>query len=53
MMTDRFRAAWRGLNTDAGVHETVTLASLVEKRASSKKSARSSPRCSPTGCAWA
>lgn len=31
MMTDRFRAAWRGLNTDAGVHETVTLASLVEK----------------------
>jgi UPF0755 protein len=31
MMTERFRAAWRGLNTDAGVHETVTLASLVEK----------------------
>jgi len=31
MMTDRFRAAWRGLNTDASVHETVTLASLVEK----------------------
>jgi UPF0755 protein len=31
MMTDRFRAAWQGLNTDAGVHETVTLASLVEK----------------------
>ena len=31
MMTDRFRAAWRGLNTDANVHDTVTLASLVEK----------------------
>jgi UPF0755 protein len=31
MMTERFRAAWRGLNTDASVHETVTLASLVEK----------------------
>jgi UPF0755 protein len=31
MMTDRFRVAWRGLNTDASVHETVTLASLVEK----------------------
>ncbi len=31
MMTDRFRAAWRGLNSDAVVHETVTLASLVEK----------------------
>jgi UPF0755 protein len=31
MMTDRFRAAWRSLNTDANVHETVTLASLVEK----------------------
>jgi UPF0755 protein len=31
MMTDRFRTAWRGLRTDSGVHETVTLASLVEK----------------------
>jgi UPF0755 protein len=31
MMTDRFRAAWRGLNTNANVHDTVTLASLVEK----------------------
>lgn len=31
MMTDRFRAVWRGLNADAGVHQTVTLASLVEK----------------------
>lgn len=31
MMTDRFRAAWRGLNAEAAVHETVTLASLVEK----------------------
>ena len=31
LMTDRFRAAWRGLKTEASVHETVTLASLVEK----------------------
>jgi UPF0755 protein len=31
MMTDRFRAAWKSLNTDADVHDTVTLASLVEK----------------------
>lgn len=31
MMTDRFRSVWRGLQTEAGVHETVTLASLVEK----------------------
>jgi UPF0755 protein len=31
MMTDQFRAAWRGLGTDAGVHETVILASLVER----------------------
>jgi len=33
MMTDRFRLAWRGLDTDAAVHETVTLASLVETEA--------------------
>ena len=31
MMTDRFRTAWRGLHTTAPVHDTVTLASLVEK----------------------
>jgi UPF0755 protein len=31
MMTERFRIAWRTLGADAGVHETVTLASLVEK----------------------
>ena len=31
MMTERFRAAWRSLNTDADVHDAVTLASLVEK----------------------
>ena len=31
MMTDKFRAAWRALRTDANVHETVILASLVEK----------------------
>jgi UPF0755 protein len=30
-MTDRFRAAWKSLNTDASVHDVVTLASLVEK----------------------
>src|SRR5208283_3989429 len=31
MMTDRFRDAWGSLNTEANVHDTVTLASLVEK----------------------
>jgi UPF0755 protein len=31
MMTGRFRAVWHGLHTDASVHRTVTLASLVEK----------------------
>lgn len=31
MMTARFREAWHGLDTTAGVHQTVTLASLVEK----------------------
>lgn len=31
MMTDRFRSAWRGLNSDANLHQIVTLASLVEK----------------------
>jgi UPF0755 protein len=30
-MTGKFRAAWRGLHSDADVHRTVTLASLVEK----------------------
>jgi UPF0755 protein len=30
-MTDRFRAVWGRLNTRAPVHETVTLASLIEK----------------------
>lgn len=30
-MTDRFREAWRSLATEAEVHRTVTLASLVEK----------------------
>ncbi len=34
MMTERFRKAWRQLGPPkAGVHETVTLASLVEKEA--------------------
>jgi UPF0755 protein len=32
-MTGKFRAVWRALNADAAVHETVTLASLVEKEA--------------------
>jgi UPF0755 protein len=30
-MTGKFREVWRGLHADAGVHRTVTLASLVEK----------------------
>jgi UPF0755 protein len=30
-MTGKFREVWRGLHTDASVHRTVTLASLVEK----------------------
>ena len=30
-MTAKFREAWRELGTHAGVHDTVTLASLVEK----------------------
>jgi UPF0755 protein len=51
MMTGRFRAAWRSLNTDAPVHQTVTLASLVEKEG---KLAEERPRlgmkleCDPT-----
>lgn len=31
LMTGKFRDAWRSLHTTAGVHRTVTLASLVEK----------------------
>ncbi len=31
MMTDKFRSVWQGLKTTANVHDTVTLASLVEK----------------------
>jgi UPF0755 protein len=31
LMTGKFRDAWRSLQTTAGVHHTVTLASLVEK----------------------
>ena len=31
IMTGKFREVWRGLHTSAGVHETVTLASMVEK----------------------
>jgi UPF0755 protein len=30
-MTDQFRQVWASLRSKAGVHETVTLASLVEK----------------------
>src|SRR5260370_10880089 len=30
-MTGKFREAWNGLKTSADVHDTVTLASLVEK----------------------
>jgi len=31
LMTSKFREAWNGLHTDANIHDTVTLASLVEK----------------------
>jgi UPF0755 protein len=31
LMTGKFRTAWKSLGTDANVHHTVTLASLVEK----------------------
>jgi UPF0755 protein len=31
MMTNKFREVWRGLNTTADVHDTVTLASMVER----------------------
>ena len=31
MMTDRFRQVWQGIKTTANVHDTVTLASLIEK----------------------
>jgi UPF0755 protein len=31
IMTGKFREVWRSLHTDAAVHRTVTLASLVEK----------------------
>jgi UPF0755 protein len=31
MMTDKFREVWRSLGGNSGVHETVTMASLVEK----------------------
>jgi UPF0755 protein len=31
LMTNKFRQVWQGLHTSAGVHETVTMASLVEK----------------------
>ena len=33
MMTDEFRAQWKALNTQADVHDTITLASLVEREA--------------------
>jgi UPF0755 protein len=31
LMTTKFRDAWKGLHTSANVHDTVTMASLVEK----------------------
>jgi UPF0755 protein len=31
LMTNKFRGVWQGLHTDAPAHETVTMASLVEK----------------------
>jgi UPF0755 protein len=33
MMTDEFRARWKALRTPANVHDTVTLASMVEREA--------------------
>jgi peptidoglycan lytic transglycosylase G len=33
MMTEEFRARWKALNTQADVHNTITLASLVEREA--------------------
>ena len=30
-MTDKFREVWKSLDATSGIHETVTLASLVEK----------------------
>jgi UPF0755 protein len=33
MLTQRFRAEWKRLDTSADVHQSVTLASLVEKEA--------------------
>jgi UPF0755 protein len=33
ILTQRFRAEWKRLDTSADVHETVTLASLIEKEA--------------------
>jgi UPF0755 protein len=33
MMTDEFRAQWKALGTNANVHDTITLASLVEREA--------------------
>ena len=33
MMTNEFRERWKGLNTRANVHDTVTLAAMVEREA--------------------
>jgi len=33
MMTEKFREVWRGLDSSADVHDTVTLASMVEREA--------------------
>jgi UPF0755 protein len=33
MMTDEFRAQWKALATQANVHDTITLASMVEREA--------------------
>ena len=33
MMTNEFRGRWKGLNTRANVHDTVTLAAMVEREA--------------------
>jgi UPF0755 protein len=31
MITGKFREVWRGLNSTANIHDTITLASMVEK----------------------
>ena len=52
-MTGKFREVWRSLHTTAGVHHTVTLASLVEKEGKLAEERPASPPSSKTACASA